>query len=545
MHRSMEEAEERKPRVLVVGLDGASLELLDPWIDSGDMPNLARLIASGVRGGLESVVPPQTPPAWTSAITGVYPGKHGIFNFFRPRFGPGPVRLYGTAERRVPALWDLLGARGMRSVILHLPATFPPPALEGCLVVGVPITDLKADCTYPRELKDDLLAHIPGYKLFPNAGYLRVDRDAYFRDAVETLRAHTEEALYLMQRERWDLFFTLWHMGDGLMHFFWRDMVGKTGDAAREFYIRDYYREADRSLGRLLERAGDGTHVIVMSDHGFGGVDRAISLNLWLSKNGFLKARVPFPLVALKARRKLEKVVRRKLHLPSRKEESEDVMRRVVETVERFGAGIRWDRSRAHAELPGFIWINTRGRDAFGIVEPGEEYERERERIRAGLRALCDPETNEPVFSRVLTREEAFRGPADGDAPDLVALPRSGYVTTYGVQRERVIGPVQPRSWNGYHVMRGMIVLSGPGICSGERLEGGRIVDVAPTILHLLGLPVQPAMDGRVLEAAFQPSALEARPVRVGEIFVALSAGPAEDSDSEAIEQTLRDLGYM
>src|SRR6187549_1897367 len=127
-------------RVVVVGLDGASFELLDPWIRAGEMPNLERLVGRGVSGGLESVLPPMTPPAWTSAVTGVYPGKHGIYNFIRPFFGRFNVEFCGTAHRKAPALWDYLTSLGLSSVILHLPATFPPPRLEGCLVSGYPIT---------------------------------------------------------------------------------------------------------------------------------------------------------------------------------------------------------------------------------------------------------------------------------------------------------------------------------------------------------------------------------------------------------------------
>jgi predicted AlkP superfamily phosphohydrolase/phosphomutase len=533
-------------RVLVIGLDGASFELLGPWMDEGLLPNLSALVARGVSGGLESVIPPLTPPAWTSAVTGVNPGRHGVLNFARPRFGGQLVDFYSALDRRAPALWDYLGAVGKRSIVLHLPATHPPLALDGLLVAGIPVTDLRTDCTYPKTLKQDLVDAIPGYKLFPNTLRLREDRSLYFRDTVDTLKAHGEEALHLMRREPWDLFFTLWQVGDSLMHFFWRDMDGRTGNEERRHYIRDYYREVDVALGRVVEAAGPETHVVVMSDHGHTGVYGAVYVNKWLSDNKYLRIRVStrdaIEMIAKKIQRKLGKKIGFKKKYDPEGDQGLQIAARMLEKLEK---GIDWANTLAHAEPPGYIWINAKDRYPRGVVEPGEEYLRVREEIKEGLEELVDPATGERVLDRIVTREEAFAGPGMVDAPDLVVTCKPGFITDYAVRKNFVVGPSQGARFSGYHVMRGMLAMAGPDVRSSETVEDARIVDIAPTVLHLLGLPAQPDHDGVVLEGALRPDALSTRPVRVEPIAVNFTPPAEGDFERSSIEQSLRDLGYM
>jgi predicted AlkP superfamily phosphohydrolase/phosphomutase len=479
-------------------------------------------------------------------VTGVSPAEHGILNFAKPRFGTRALDFFGARDRRVPALWDYLAAAGKRSIVLHLPAAHPPFAIEGVLVSGIPVTDLRSDCTYPASLKDDLVTNVRGYKLYPNTLRLKGDRDGYFQDAIATIRTHAEEAVYLMRREEWSFLFTVWQPGDSLMHFFWKDMDGRSGVAARRHYIRDYYRAADEGLGRILDEAGPDAHVVVMSDHGHTGVHGTVYLNKWLIDNGFMTFRTSFKqameLVTLKVQRKFQKRwVRRR-----RYDESGDQFLQVAaRLLEKLEQGIVWSRTKAHAEPPGYVWICTKDRYPQGTVEPGDEYLKVREEIRQGFEALRDPDGGGPVFDRILTKEEAFDGPAATDAPDLVLMCKSGFITEYGLRSGVTVGPSRGARFNGYHVMRGLFAAVGPELKRGETVEGSRILDIAPTILHLLDLPVPPHMEGVVLETALDPAALAARPVRREEIAVDFAYEARGEVERDAIEQSLRDLGYM
>lgn len=534
-----------KPRVVVIGLDGASLELLGPWVRDGFMPNLARLVERGVSGGLESVVPPLTPPAWTTAVTGVPPARHGILNFARPRFGRPTLEFFNATDRLAPALWDYLGAAGKRALVLHLPAAHPPFELPGAMISGIPVTDLNSDCMWPPELKDELVANVPDYKLFPNTFRLVGDRDGYFGEAVAVMRAQAEETVYLMRAKPWDLLFTVWQPGDSLMHFYWKDMDGR-GDDARKDYIRDYFRVVDESIGRVVEEAGPDAHVIVMSDHGHTGVHGAVYLNKWLVENGYLRYRTTIKQTAEFLLFKLERKMRRRLRKRRAfKQDEEQLTQIAARMLEKLEQGIVWSKTIAHAEPPGYVWICTKDRYPAGSVELGAQYERVREEIRRGFAALVDPATGEPVFDRVLTKDEAFVGPASADAPDLVLMCKAGFITEYGLKKKFVVGPAQGTRFNGYHVLRGMLVAAGPDLRKGTEVEGSRILDIAPTILHLLGLPVPPEMDGTVLRDAIEPAALEARPVRVEPVDTAFRPRERGDVDRESIERSLRDLGYM
>jgi predicted AlkP superfamily phosphohydrolase/phosphomutase len=319
-------------------------------------------------------------------------------------------------------------------------------------------------------------------------------------------------------------------------------MAGETGDARRRDYIRNYYREADRWLGRVVEAAGPDSHVVVMSDHGHQGVSRALHLNGWLAQNGFLKVRMPAAAIF----EQLGRRVRRRLRLPAKRpKEGESAFQKNIRAGELMIKAVVWPETKAYAARPGFVFVNLKGREAQGCVEPGEEFRRVRDEIREGLLSVVDPQTGERVFDRILVGEEIYHGPATGDAPDLVVLPRPGYASEYALKKGTVVGPTRPRGFNGYHVMQGMIAMAGPEVKAGARLEGARIVDVAPTILHLLGLPAQPGMDGQVLESALEPEALASRPVRLEAIPLDFSPEADAEAESESIAQSLKDLGYM
>ncbi|MBK6313567.1 MAG: alkaline phosphatase family protein [Blastocatellia bacterium] len=330
------------------------------------------------------------------------------------------------------------------------------------------------------------------------------------------------------------------------MHFFWKDMDGRSGVEARRNYIRDYYREADAGIGRIVEEAGDDATVIVMSDHGHTGVHGAVYLNKWLVENGYMDFRTTFrqglELLLLKVQRKFRRrfVKRRKF-----KEDEDQMTQIAARLLEKLEQGIRWSSTRAHAEPPGYIWICTKDRYPLGIVEPGEEYLRVREEIREGLAGLIDPDTGDPVFEAVLTKDQAFDGPAAADAPDLVVMCRAGFITEYGLRRNFVVGPSQGARFNGYHVMKGLFVAAGPELQKGTTIEGSRILDIAPTILHLLNLPVPPAMKGSVLADAFVDGAIARRPVRIEKVPVKFTPSSKGEVERESIEQSLRDLGYM
>src|SRR5262249_33026801 len=241
-------------RVLVVGLDAATFDLVLPWAESGVLPTIGRLIRQRVRAPLRSTLPP---PGRPSAATGRNPGKHSVFNFYRGRAGglePAPVT---PGDLRSPRVWDIAAQKGLRSVVLHMPLTYPPEDRVGVMISGIMTPKGAEDFVAPAALKDTLAGRIAGYRMEVDASPLkRGDLETFRRDAFDLQRVQTEEALYLMQHEDWDLFWVMTHTLDKLQHFFWRfmdaDHPAHPGAGTFQHVIRDFHVAFDESLARLI-----------------------------------------------------------------------------------------------------------------------------------------------------------------------------------------------------------------------------------------------------------------------------------------------------
>jgi predicted AlkP superfamily phosphohydrolase/phosphomutase len=280
-------------RVLVVGLDAATWDLVMPWVDAGVLPTLQRLVREGVHAPLRSTLPALTPPGWTSAATGRNPGKHNVFNFYRGRAGglqPAPVT---PGDLRSPRVWDIAAQHGLKSVVLRMPLTYPPQASVGVMVSGIMTPKGTEDFVAPASIKSELEANIPRYRMEVDAENLRQgDLDTFRADAFDLQRVQTEEALYLLRHADWDLFWVMSHTLDKLQHFFWRYM-----DPAHPAYpgpgpytdtIRDFHFAFDTALARYLEAVPPDTNVVLLSDHGSAPLHTYFCVTNWLADERFI-----------------------------------------------------------------------------------------------------------------------------------------------------------------------------------------------------------------------------------------------------------------
>jgi len=513
--------------LLIVGLDGATFDLIEPWLD--ELPTLARLMASGSWGRLRSTVPPATFPAWTSLMTGVNPGRHGIFDFTQRLPGTYRLEFINATYRRQPSAWRLLSAAGRRVGVLGLPGTYPPEELNGFTISGFdsPVaTGIDRSFVYPPGLYDEIRQAVGPYEI-TDFQELRVGpgwHEMALDKLLHAAQRRTEIAAYLLDREPWDCFFVHYGESDTVAHHFWafHDPGSPRHDAtaARRLggAVRTVYRALDRALGLLLDRAGEGATVMIVSDHGSGGTGaRVIHLNRWLAGQGWLRFAPPGV-----AGRLAQPLKRLGLALPARLQEwaFRGPLRRLagrLESSARLG-GIAWDGTRAFSEevntFPG-IWLNVRGREPQGTVEPGAAYESLRDEIVRRLACWHNPETGEAVMSRVWRREDLYHGPAVERAPDIVCEPAldRGYAYTLLSSGGRPGDPIRAlspaeylgakgASMNGSHRPDGVLILAGAGIRPGVPLAAAQIADVAPTLLHLLDAPVPADLDGRVLSEA-------------------------------------------
>ena len=549
-------------KVLVIGLDGGTLSLLRPWVREGHLPVLGGLMAGGAAGTLRTTMPPVTASAWTSFATGKNPGKHGLVDFIRLRDGSYDISLVNATQRSGKAIWNILGDRGRRVIVVGVPATYPPEPVNGYMVTGLMTPGTHSDYTFPPELKRDLHKLVGPFPLVPSEKHRSGRLEDFLEDMKHCVTTRTEAALHLMRRGSWDFLSIVYSSTDMVQHELWHllDEGDRRYDPARATAARDvildFYREVDRSMGRLIDEAGQETFVVVMSDHGFGPVYSFFHANNWLHRMGVLHfKRTPLcavkyllyrlGLTPLNALRLLTSVGLARLRERVKSGKGHGLLSRLFLSH----LDIDWSRTRAFVVGScGKIYVNLAGKLPRGSVQPGPEYEQLIETlIREGL-ALRDPRSGEPVIEGVLRKEEIFRGDRAEHLPDLVMVPARFEYMPFGdvdFASNRVVEPILGQT--GTHRMEGMVVLKGPGVRAGAELEGAEIIDLAPTILYAMGLPVPADMDGRVLAQAFEPTVLAQRPLEVmdAELPAELAVESYSPEDEEQVRERLRSLGYV
>jgi len=533
-------------KLLIVGLDGATWDLVKPWAESGELPLFKRLMDEGAWGPLRSVTPNLTPPGWTTAFTGVNPGKHGIFDFFALDPGSETPRVVSSVDRKAPALWEILGAAGRKVGVFNVPSTYPADAVPGFFITGMGTPGLTGPWVHPEDESEALRRRYPRFKI--GADHHLIEKGDYdgFLDELYAL-TDAQEALVLDLVARHDpsaLVFVYDDL-DRVMHFYWRFMDRRhprfeQAPPRIAHAIRDYYRRIEAGIERLLAAMGEGADLCILSDHGFGPLHTDVYLNRVFASWGVLSA-------APAARELVAKPLWKRALKAVVPQGARTWLRRNVKASP-LGSPlgfIDWGRTRAfYASVSGrSVYVNLKGRQPHGIVEPGSEYEDLRAGLRERLLGLKDPATGDRVARTVHYREDVYSGPFVDQAPDLVIQEDGRYA--YRVDwSESDFSPASQYGVDksGSHRTHGMLILHGPSF-KAVPLKNAELQDLTPTVLAALGLPVGDDMDGRVLAEAFA-----APPAVVHTSYDGLRghAGTALGGDEEAqLAERLKGLGYM
>ncbi len=552
------------PRVWVIGLDGVPWTLLQPWIDAGYLPTLAKVQADGAGGGLRSTLQFLTAVAWSSFITGMNPGKHGIFDFARRLPGSYDQELTNAARRSGRSLWRILSDAGRRVGVVNVPMTFPPEPVNGFLISGLDTPGLDSPYTYPPDLKGEVNdVHFIAVSTVgkPHAQYL-----------AETL-VGIDKRFELLQRtiDRQPLDFYMWveMETDAIQHCSWHllnDPAAPGHDA-----ILQVYRRIDHHLARLVAELSDDVTLIIMSDHGAGPIQKTIYLDRWLAQKGWLHYKQGAERSWEDRMRHGARIgIRQAIYLAQRflPVGVKGFLKRFTgahAAVETFidKADVDWARTAAYATGNlGNINLNIRGRDPQGVIEPAEVDHTIAE-ITAALHELRDPITGEAMVVEVLRREEVYTGALIDRAPDLLIRWRDDKYMAVKDYEGKPDGPIfgdkqkfgrhgaaYALDQTGTHIMEGMCLFYGCGVQPGARLQDANLIDLAPTILHLLATPIPRAMDGRVLTEILAP-AFATRPILYEEDDAPvhdMRTGPDIDlsaEEEEEIRARLQGLGYV
>jgi predicted AlkP superfamily phosphohydrolase/phosphomutase len=547
----------KSPKVMVLGLDGADSGIIEPLMAVGKLPHIASLMKEGTRGSLKSTVMPNSFPAWVSCLTGVNPGKHGIYWPLIRRGGSAyPLRLMNSSDIRAKRLWDLLGAQGRRVGVVNVPTEYPPAEVNGFLVCGALTPGMDSDFTYPPGLRDEVSAAVPGSRCAIESADLNLERLA--DQILGSIENREKLVLHLLEERDWDLFVAVFTETDLTQHKFWAGIDPKHPDHARfekryGTFVHDVYQRLDETVGRVIQKIPEDAFIFVISDHGFGPFYQSFSLPRWLRENGYLDVRKPTPWARIKnllvAAMGPQKAGWMKRTLSSFKGASKKnrTVRIQRERDESSGEAaskkIVWERTKAYHTADYGIRINVKGREPQGIVAPGAEANLLIKEMAEKLKRLRYS-NGEPVFEAVLAKEEAFSGPFVQEAPDLI------------VPINHAKAPPAPEQWNyalthptltGTHAPQGVFIGRGPGIRVGAIIQGAEIVDITPTILYLFDAPLTEDMDGAVLFDLFTPESKASRKVvRKGSSLKDRSGEEVlSGEERQRLEERLKNLGYI
>ena len=532
-------------RALFIGLDGATFTILDSLMNEGVMPRLSEVLRHGTRGELASVIPPLTPPAWTSLMTGRSPGNHGIFDFLRFEFRAGgqQLRVLDANDVGAPTIWNIAGQHGIRSSVLNFPMTFPVRDFPGTVVPGwVPWRHLRLAC-YPRSLYDRVSAAIPNFNPRELAMDMALEERAlegcHSEEDYETLinlhirreRQWFEVARYLMAEEPTDIVAVLFDGVDKLQHFCWRFLDPNIFPASPSDFERkvracclQYFREIDGFIGALADTAGADTPLFIASDHGFGPTTEVFFLNEWLHRNGYL------------------------VWADSVNVEQKHPEMLGMGTMARRFYEIDWEKTTAYCPTPSSngIFITPRGLNGAGVSPDG--YYAFREALAEKLKHFQDPVTGIRPVTSIAVRDQAFAGTFMESAPDLTLSLRDGGLVS--ILPSDVLVKPRPET-TGAHRPNGVFFARGPGIRKSASTESLSILDVAPTMLHALGIAIPRELEGRVPDALFESGYLDSHPVafegtpRSTAAAAGSEAAAPDPTMQEDVIGQLRALGYM
>jgi predicted AlkP superfamily phosphohydrolase/phosphomutase len=532
-------------KTLVIGLDSATWRVMMPLLEQGKLLNLQKLIENGISGRLRSTIPPMTPLAWTSIVTGVNPGKHGFYDFVVQDDETYRVTPINYSRLFRPAIWDILNFYDKKIGVVNFPLAFPAPKVDSFFISGIASPE-KQIFTHPSDLMDFLKSK--NYRIYPTFGPNNGAK-RYLHEIKELTDIQVEATLHLMKKTDWDLMIAVFMGIDWVQHYLWDKEID--GNNA----VHDFYQYIDGKLGELFSAVEEDWNIIVLSDHGAREVKGEIHLNCLLEEWGYLDRSEVSKSISrriqnsvLSASRNLSRRLplflrqRAKRYLPKSVQAN---MREIQSEQLKLHHMIDWNKTKAFSYgYMGKIYIHRKGKYPLGIVDSKENYESLREEIIARLKSLKDPETGDLMIDEIFRREEVYIGDKLESAPDILFNPTDFRYMIYGDFSDAWF--LRPKIRVADHDIEGILIMKGKNIRQSAKVDA-EVVDITPTLLYLHDLPLLDNLDGRVLQEAFDDQLISKRKVQTVEnnVFIKQLKGGYGETEQQEIEKRLRDLGYL
>jgi predicted AlkP superfamily phosphohydrolase/phosphomutase len=433
MLRFFKKRKEISKKAVVLGIDGVPYTLLKRFIDEGLMPNLAKIVDKGTLSGMTVSIPEISSTSWSTFMTGVNPGKHGIYGFMELKEGSYKWRFPDSRDVSSSTLWDIAGRNNKKSIVLNVPSTYPAKELNGILTAGFVALDLKK-ATYPESAYEYLDSI--GYIMDVNARKAQESLEALAEEIDETFEKRKKAIMHFLDTGEWDLFIGVITETDRLHHYLWVALEDEN-HPQHDFFI-GFYKKLDAFIGDMYEKVGDDIPFVMLSDHGFATIKKEVYLNTWLREQGYLKFNKDVPA------------------------SMEDMN----------------EESRVFALDPSRIYIHRKGKYPNGSVS-SDDYEGLRKKIKDELMMLTHE--GKPVIKDVFFKEDIYSGDFVKDAPDLVALSHEGYDLKGAINKPEVFGN---SFLTGGHTRENAVFYINRDIKESDI----NIVDVGPTVMSLMGI---------------------------------------------------------
>jgi len=536
-------------RVILIAWDGADWRILDPLLEQGALPNLQALIDRGQRDVLRSTVPTHSWSAWPSFLTGVDPVDHGVYDILETV--PGTHKQYPVTYKSIKArtFLDDLTAAKKKQLLLDVPLTFPPPAIEGTLAAGG-VLPKGRQFTMPGDLPEQLQQAGLEWPINGMSWTTYHNKpDAYLDEAFEVTGKRIKASEWLMDNTDWDLMATVWVSIDRTQHALSNYVAPDHPDYAKNKDTRigkkvaDIFRQTDDAIGSFVSRARDDDIILFISDHGFQSCMRTVNMDRLLHEFGYLEFSASNAVFG-----------------PMQWGPVRKVARKVYDTLGLHGKvalpqSVNWQKTRAFTTIRSTgegVSLNLAGRDLDGTVDPGD-YEKVRDELMDRLGSYVDPVTGRKPVKSIARREEVFKGKFADEAPDIMMVPAEGYSLTHAKSA------IEDADWvSGDHRMEGVIVAVGPQVRRFESTPA--LIDMAPTLVAALDAPTAVKPTGRVLtEVVGGEGGLAEREIAPGDQG-STAAGPAipgmsipgmggesavNETEADEMEEHLRGLGYI
>lgn len=539
-------------KVVVIGLDAACFDRIDPFLEHGDLPNLQKLLNRGGGTALETTTPPWTPSAWPSIVTGTEPRRHGIYDFFN--HGPDyEHELVSARDIQVPFLWEYLSERDRSSIVVNVPVTNPAHEFDGTLIPGY-LAPENPICLIDGEARP-LSDIAPEYRIYADKN----DQDEETLKEYERLiQSRASLSKRLANEHDWSFLMVQFQRTDSVYHTF-----GADEDAAARVYSA-----VDEAIGLLLDGIDEEYNILVVSDHGIWQYKSVFYVNSWLKTNGYLTTTAESSRIGWNATTK-EKLKGDHSETPSTAERIgeviirpldrvglspqvaeallakvglETVVRKLIpnELLENSIRHVDWSNSEVYCRSTSSLGLrfNVEGREANGVV-PKDSFETLRRHLIKELQMVESPD-GEPVFDEVLDRHDIWGGdiPNESSAPDIIYHPKDMRWEISDIVKSEPFEATEAFSHN-YH---GLLIAAGPDI-EWKQSDQPHVTDIAPSILSLLGISPPSALNGTILNSVCEPeNPSEPAPIVRGRRY--LDDGDPTETDS-VVKDRLRDMGYM